>query len=259
LSYQANAFADENVCIDRTSTGLLKKVYFGAQDRTADILIDILELLAKGGSRDQPGNPAEQKSACSGTAESKWMDPYDRVAINEFNSTLCGGMRIDVPEATDEVAAPATCPVDAICFTTKSTMDVYLTGPKGNVLKALKPDQDVSSSRDVGWITVRDAFFNKRVTQLDFDNGALITMRVRKDSEVLGLVQFPLNAIERVLAVPGNAIGMAFSGYQERLVYLQRRKALADADPAAGPAQPAAADASINTTVMACASAAPKP
>jgi len=256
LSYQANAFADENVCIDRTSTGLLKKVYFGAQDRTADILIDVLELVARGLSNDESEHGAGPRAACTGTAESKWMDPYDRAALNEFNSTLCHGMHVEVPDAVDQMAAPTVCPVDAICFTTKSTMDAYLTGPQGKVLKSFQ-SQTVSSARDLGWIKVRDACFNKRITQLDFDEGTLTTMRVRKDSEILGLVQFPLNAVERLLAVPGNAIGMAFSGYQERLLYLQRRKALADAG-ATAPAQPAAPDTSINTEVMACASAAVK-
>ena len=247
LAYQANALADENLCIDRTETGLLKKVYFGSHDRTPDIVLNIVQLLAEL-AQDEAEEPEVVSTDCSGVAVSEWMDPYDFEAISRFNQRLCH-VKIEVPAGVDFSTSVAECPEDAVCFATKSTMNAYLRGPGGAVAHTFDPTA-VASKRDVGWVRVRTAFFNKRITQLDFTNGILTTMRVKKDSEILGLSQLPLNAIERVLAVPGNAVGMAFAGYQEKLLYLQRRKELKDAG--ANGAAPEQQDAEIPKKVLSC-------
>ncbi|MBR2686735.1 MAG: hypothetical protein IKE42_02690 [Aquamicrobium sp.] len=241
LAYRENGFADENVCVDRTSTGLLNKVYFGSQDRTPDILLNISQLLAEGfqadGARKSP--QAEAASAgCSGTAVSPWMDPYDEEALAAFNRQLCG-TRIKVPRELFHTGPAVQCPKDAVCFATKSDFFADLVKPDGAVVSPTNKIA-IATPRDIDWIKVREAFFNKRITQLDFDNGVLTTMRVRKESEILGLSQLPLNVVERVLAVPGNAIGMAFGTYQEKLFYLQRRKELHEANSATAPAAPPA-------------------
>lgn len=68
-----------------------------------------------------------------------------------------------------------------------------------------------------------------RFTKLDFDGGVLTSVRIRKDSEALAASEFPLKAIERVLAVPGNSVALAMASYDQKLAYLQHRKALQDA------------------------------
>lgn len=244
LAYRENGFADENVCINRTNTGLLSKVYFGSQDRTPDIILNIAQFLGTGfemdGTRKAPG-VVPASAGCSGTAVSPWMDPYDEEALAAFNRQLCG-VKVKVPRELFHTGPAVQCPKDAVCFATKSDFFADLVKPDGTVVS---PSNKVAiaTPRDIGWIKVREAFFNKRITQLDFDNGVLTTMRVRKESEILGLSQLPLNVVERVLAVPGNAIGMAFGTYQEKLFYLQRRKELHEANsvtaPAAPPAEPA--------------------
>lgn len=253
LSYRANGFSDENVCISRTDEGLLKAVYFGAQDRTADIILNIVQLFAEAGPVTPVIAPSSEAAGgpCSRTVVSEWMDPYDKIALERFNRRLCK-VRVEAPAELDFTKGITDCPLDAVCFATKSKFNAYLVEPDGKV--ALPFDQKtVASKRDVGWLKVRGAFFNKRITQLDFQNGVLTTMRVKKDSEIAGLSQLPLNVVERVLSVPGNAIGMAFAGYQEKLVYLQRRKALRDAAGGVVPT-PVPTDPSISTDVRSCAS-----
>jgi hypothetical protein len=227
LSYNENALADENVCIDRTKDGLLQRVYFGARDRTADVLLDLVQLVAPyNASKELEAAEPSRTRTCTGTVISEWMDPYDQASLTRFNQRLCK-LRIEVPHFGDGPSELKTCPRNAVCFSTTSTMNAYLRSPDGTIVH--NETATVNSARDVGWISVRGATFNRRITMLDFDNGALTTMRVRKDSEILGMAEFPLRAVERVLAVPGNAIGMAFAGYKERVLYLQRRKVLTDA------------------------------
>ncbi|PBC04262.1 hypothetical protein CK220_11640 [Mesorhizobium sp. WSM3860] len=178
------------------------------------------------------------------------MDPYDKIALARFNKQLCK-VKVAVPAELDFRTGIADCPDDAVCFATKSKFNAYLVEPDGKVAFPFT-QQTVASKRDVGWLKVRGAFFNKRITQLDFQNGVLTTMRVKKDSEIAGLSQLPLNIVERVLAVPGNAIGMAFAGYQEKLVYLQRRKALRDAGGLVP--TPVPTDPGIATDIRSCVS-----
>ncbi|RUU65126.1 hypothetical protein EOD04_19790 [Mesorhizobium sp. M2C.T.Ca.TU.009.01.2.1] len=249
LSYQEDSLADENLCVDRTDTGLLKKIYFGAQDRLPDVILNVLEIAARSGV---PVSGEEQevnaRGRCSGKAISEWMDPYDQVAISRFNATLCG-IKVEVPDFSGIGSLPETaCPRNGVCFATKSDFQYYFRSRNGNIIN--KGTGTVASRRDVGWINIKTAFFNKRITLLDFNEGVLNTVRIRKDSEILGISQLPLNAVERLLAVPGNALGMAFAGYQERLLYLQQRKALKDAGAVDRPAQDP--DTAIATTVTAC-------
>lgn len=236
LSYQEDAFADENLCVDRTDNGLLKKIYFGSHDRLPDVILNVLEIVARAGvqvSGEEPEIRSQER--CSGKVISEWMDPYDRAAISKFNATLCD-VQVEVPDFSGLRNLPETsCPRDGVCFATKSSFQYYLRANDGKILA--EGSENVSSRRDIGWINVKSAFFNKRITLLDFNEGVLNTVRIRKDSEILGISQLPLNAVERLLAVPGNALGMAFAGYQERLLYLQQRKALKDAGAVARPSQ----------------------
>ncbi len=252
LSYAENAFADENICIDRTEDGLLRKVYFGSHDRLPDVILNVLEVIAQAGSPVAELESLERsvtRAECSGTAISEWMDPYDHEALRRFNATLCG-YRVEVPDFSGGAALPTLqCPPYGVCFATKSTFQYSLRGPGGKIFR--QENATVASRRDIGFITVETATFNKRITQLDFTDGALTTVRIRKDSEMLGLSELPLNAVERVLAVPGNAIGMAFAGYQERLLYLKQRKALKDAGAAGSDASQDPYDG-LATAVAAC-------
>ncbi len=246
LSYKENWFADESLCISRSESGLLKKVHFGSQDRTADIALNVIELVAAG-LRDEKGDVnlfGFRQGKCTGVIQSPWMDPYDRTEIRNFNRRISScGYQIDVVDAVELGEEYILCPKDAICFGTKSNFNASIVGGKSRDIVHSFTGTDVISVRDTGYIRVRKAFFNTRITKLDFTNGVLTGVTVSKDSELLGLSQFPLDAIERVLAVPGNAIGLAFGNYQERLVYLQRRKELTDAG--ASPGNPAPTDSAV--------------
>ena len=77
-----------------------------------------------------------------------------------------------------------------------------------------------------------------RVTKLDFNNGVLATFRVRKDSEALAASEFPLKAIERLIAVPGNGIAISMETFAEKQQYLQNQQQLANAAGTQPPAAP---------------------
>jgi hypothetical protein len=85
---------------------------------------------------------------------------------------------------------------------------------------------------------VSRAFMTTRVTKLDFDHGVLVGLRVQKNSEALAVSEFPLQAIERLIAVPGNGIAVSFGTYAQKKQYLDDQQALTQAAPQANP-QPA--------------------
>lgn len=253
LSYRSNSLADENLCIHRSKDGLLSKVYFGAQDRSSDILLNVVELIARIAPDGDELGDGSPPVACSGIVESEFMDPYDAGALQAFNEDprLCG-VKVTVPNLPiHDGTTFASCPSNAVCFATKSTYVALVSNRDGSGT-AKKIENAVASKRDIGWIKVRGAFFNKRITMMDFDGGILTTLRIRKDSELLGVSQLPLGVIERVLAVPGNALGMAFAGYKEKVLYLERQKQLTTAG-ATAPSKGDDADSAISSAVLGCA------
>jgi hypothetical protein len=86
-----------------------------------------------------------------------------------------------------------------------------------------------------GSIDVRRAFMTVGITKLDFHNGILTAVRIRKDSEALAASEFPLRAIERLIAVPGNGIAVAFGTYAQKSQYLQQQQTLATSANSAQP------------------------
>jgi hypothetical protein len=220
-SYAASPFADDRLCIKRTETGLLEKVYFSADDRLDDFLINVVQLIAQGGEGSRelkplalPGEPTEPISML--------VDPFDPRQIAAFNRLL-GPYRISFPNLPPR-AANFTCPADSVCFATRVSVPVVLsTGER--FVGASKVD--VVDTSNHASINIKRALMTERVTKLDLTNGILTGMRVRKNSEALAVSEFPMRVLERLISTPGNAIALSFASYEEKKAYLDRQKALA--------------------------------
>ena len=80
-----------------------------------------------------------------------------------------------------------------------------------------------------GSMDVSRAFMTTKVTKLDFEQGVLIGLRIRKNSEALAVSELPLLAIERLIAVPGNGIAASFGTYAQKTQYLNDQQELTKA------------------------------
>ena len=65
-------------------------------------------------------------------------------------------------------------------------------------------------------IRVDRTFFATRKTTIVFDDGVLYDVKIRKDSELAGFVQVPLQIAKSIVAVPGNLVKVRFDNTQSR-------------------------------------------
>jgi hypothetical protein len=267
-SYMASSFAEDRLCISRSPTGLLDKIYFSSEDRTNDILLNVVQL-AGALAPDNVASRSILRAAKAGQTLEMLIDPYTD-DLKNLNSQLSGSGY--VVELVNLPPKPShfICPQNTICFGTKTTVAVQLRqlAPTSQRLVAkssskTKPTktknlrqgkQPQVPAGNIVWMStievidpnygsldISRAVMTARLTKLDFDAGVLKSLRVQKGSEALAASELPLKAIERLLAVPGNAIGLAVGNSDEKREYLARRKALQDAGavpPSTPPAPP---------------------
>jgi hypothetical protein len=65
-------------------------------------------------------------------------------------------------------------------------------------------------------IRVDRTFFATRKTVMQFDDGVLYDVKIRKDSELAGFVEIPLQIVKSVVAIPGNLVKVRFDNTQSR-------------------------------------------
>jgi hypothetical protein len=222
--YAPNAFAQDRLCVSRsTTTGLLSRVWFSAQDQTEQVLLNVVQVAANFAAPAAPAASLRARSKPSAPV-TMTIDPSDPTQLSAFNRKL-GPYRIALPDMLVP-AAPFLCPQNSICFGTRISVPIQLYRDRELV------DQRTVTMVDpnhYGSIDISRAFMTARITKIDFDNGVMTNLRVSKDSEALAASEFPLKAIERILAVPGNGFALAVGTFEQKQAYLNNRKQLQDA------------------------------
>jgi hypothetical protein len=209
-------------------------VYFQGNDRTGDVLLNVVQLAGNIAS-PAPRPPLAAPPAPTPNSVSMTIDPAKDQDVRSFEKRLGPGFRlsIDSPPARQH---PFLCPKDSICFATRITVPVKITYHGQLVAQSTV---DVVDPTAYGSMDVSRAFMSVRVTKLDFDHSVLIGLRIAKNSEALAVSEFPLQAIERLIAVPGNGIAVSFGTYAQKQQYLENQKTLTQGAPQAN-AQPIA-------------------
>lgn len=221
-SYVANPFADDRLCILRTQTGLLQKIYFSSDDRLDDFLINVTQLITPGAdfapSPNKIGLPGEPTAPVS-----MLIDPFNKQQITAFNRLL-GPYRVSFPSLPPPTASTFTCPADSVCFATRVSVPIVLNA--GNRFVSQTKTEIVDTTNH-GSLNIKRALMTERVTKIDLSDGVLTSIRIRKNSEALAVSEFPLRVAERLLAVPGNALTASLASYEEKKAYLEKQKQLA--------------------------------
>ncbi|MBX4962151.1 hypothetical protein [Rhizobium binae] len=220
LQYSPNAFSDDVICIVPGQTGLLRSVYFAAQDRTADVLLNVVQLLAGEFA------PEGKNAAAAPTKKVGFIDPSRPATLTAFNKQI-SPYRIEMDSIPD-TSSTFECPADSVCYATKVSVPIKLQ--KGSELKDVI-SVDLVDTAHYNSLRVDRAFMTAKVTKLDFQDGVLTGVRIRKDSEALAVSTFPLKVIERILSVPVNAIALAFGTAADREKYKSDKDKLIKVEP----------------------------
>lgn len=228
LSYKRNPLSTDHVCA-ATTKGILSSVEASTADETANIIISIAHLAGSLGVT--PFNAPAPKDleylkaeAIESRKLSVQIDPLDSDDRRKIN-TLINTHFADVPGHPFNLAFPgadyfnarselAACPVDSICYRSFAPMRYEFRGST-NQAPVQVDTVDVANHAFTGHVNVSRAFMVEKVTRLQFNNGSLESVIIRKPSEALAAAKLPLAVVDAVvtsaLAAPGQFVSN-FSG-----------------------------------------------
>jgi hypothetical protein len=295
LDYLANPLAEDHVGIQRTPEGLLKRVFTHAIDKSDEIAIQLIQGfgMAIAGSEGRAfGNRIRTSEAVIAEYE---FDPFNKAAMREVNGALhlvgyCIYLdrRDDpfVPEWSGRLCdAPRRKQVRlhevAIDTDSEDLMDRRPRFRQSNgilyrpnlthtlvVVKREDPDSDepwvldtkqrieMPNVAPIFSVQVERAIFSERKTDIDFDNGVLMDVRIEKPSELSSFMNIPLAAAQVIVGIPTQILKIRINTAENRQAVINANAQLLAAinaqekegkpDPSAGLALTAA-----NSTVAA--------
>ncbi len=224
LTYNSNPFFYDRYCVLTTPNGLLSSVEYATEDKTPNVVLALSELgrkLGTGFTRGQVAG-AEDDPVASVTVTFNPFDPVDRdaaaqVVNNSFRTRDINiDVRFDFPQLRQfgRDQGSSKCHGDkGLCFRTKirTPMQLWDKEAKAWTSSVLV---DVVNPDYVGHFDLDRAFMVEKVVRLQFQEGALNQVIMRKPSEALQTVKLPLAVVDAILAVPANFISDATGNTQ---------------------------------------------
>jgi hypothetical protein len=123
--YAPNPFSDDGLCIGRETNGLLSAVYFQGNDRTGDVLLNVVQLAGNIASPPAPQPPLAAPKIPTPAPVSMIIDPTKEQDITSFERRLGPGFRLSIENPRTQ-QPQFLCPKDSICFATRITVAVRL-------------------------------------------------------------------------------------------------------------------------------------
>ena len=255
LDYLGSLLSRDEVGIIRSPEGLLRRVYTRAEDKTVEIaktLIDTGFLLAGAAGRDLIGGST---GPVAGPFEFDPFDPYEAAKINStlrqfgycvfvegfsFPYGVSPGSWCEQPRLVSvHVAKAPPLIVEELPPLEISRRGVLYRPNISHTLTVLRK-ADPRGSSDSWKLTmakqievpnrapvfvaeVNRSLFVDRITDLEFSDGVLTNISVKKPSEAAAFVEIPLAIVSAVVAVPGLIVKLKINdaNNQERLIRAQ--------------------------------------
>ncbi len=222
LYYRYSAFSDDKYVIQRTNTGLLSSIQFTADEKTAEVLVKVVDI-AKEVAKAAFVPFADLKEQGFETVYSGVFDPFNPEerqafvdAINEISGStgLKYNIEIDQKSYEQDPGAPdrpksapySSCTAGA-CFRTASIFPLIITRGKKEVQRI---NLTLPNPAAIGSVDITRAAFVKKVTDITFDNGILTKIDVHKPSEALAFMEIPLSIAKAIVSVPGEILKLKF-------------------------------------------------
>ena len=245
LDYLASPTSRDEVGIIRTSEGLLQRVYTRAEDKSVDIaktLIDTSFLLTGAALREGVGI---QTSVIVGDYE---FDPFEPVEAARINAALrqfgycvfvegysfpfgispqswCERPQvISIHVARADMAEPlppAEMSRRGVVYRPNITHTLTVLrkanpAGRGPWLLAMTRQIEVPNGAPVFVAEVNRSLFVDRVTDLEFSDGVLTNISVKKPSEIAAFVEIPLAIAKAVTALPGLVLNLKINDANNR-------------------------------------------
>lgn len=256
LDYLGSITSRDEVGIVRSPEGLLKRIYTRAEDRSVQIaktLIDTAFLLGAAGGRQLIGDTAADTKTYAGPFAFDPFDPFEAAKINaalrpygycvfvegfSFPSGVPPTSWCERPQVLTMYVYKAPLLADPLppiemsrrgvlyrpnitrTLTIMRKADPYGRDPW---LLMMTKQVEVPNRAPVFAVEVSRSMFVDRVTDLEFDNGVLTNVSVKKPSEAAAFVEIPLAVVSAVVALPGTIVKLKINDANntERLIRAQ--------------------------------------
>lgn len=254
LDYVGSITSRDEVGIVRSPEGLLARVYTRAEDKTVEIaktLIDTGFLLGAAGGRQLLGETTTPFSAGPFTFDP--FDPYEAAKINAalrpygycvfvdgFSfppgvqpASWCERPQVlsihatKAPPLADPLPPPEVARRGVLyrANITRTLTVLRKANPEGRDpwLLTMTKQIEVPNRAPVFVVEVNRSLFVDRITDLEFKDGVLTNVSVKKPSEAAAFVEIPLAVVSAVVALPGTIMKLKINdaNNMERLIKAQ--------------------------------------
>ena len=256
LDYLGSITSRDEVGIARTEQGLLQRIYTRAEDKSVQIakmLIDTAFLLGAAGGRQLIGVDDADQTVYAGPFTFDPLDPYEAAKINaalrpygycvfvegfSFPYGVPPASWCEQPRILDmyvSKAPPLADPLPPAAISrrgvlyrpniTRTLTVLRKAAPYGRDpwVLLMSKKVEVPNWAPVFAVEVDRSLFVDRITDLEFDNGVLTNVSVKKPSEAAAFVEIPLAVVSAVVALPGTIVKLKINDANntERLIKAQ--------------------------------------
>jgi hypothetical protein len=229
LTYEPVSTSEDDVKIDITDEGLMDKITVTSKEKTGEIVIKIVELAKEAAKAVAPlPLKAAGISEKPEVVKEFVLDLTDQAVIKELNEQyLENKFTVELKRPFDNSAPPSQEKISIFYSEKKS---IYYRPLLPYTLKIMGPDKNVlveqivllPNEAPVLGIDVTRAALVEKVTELDFKNGTLQSIHIKKPSETLAFMEIPLSIVKGILSVPAEIIKI-------KIDYSSKNKQLIDA------------------------------
>lgn len=225
LKYKPSVTSNDNIVLTQTSTGLLKTVNVTATEETGNIIINLAKAVATAVT------PPPLKMALEVPIEKLLydaeFDPTDKGEMDRFIQELkklkCNE-RLNVkiyPEPNSPDLKPSPTSASGVFFRPLLPYKLTLTDEISTTeLTVLLPNKAPVLSIDLS-----RAMFVTKVSDIEFNNGILTKVTIKKPSEVLAVASIPIEIAKAIVAIPAELIQIKINTASKEKALLESEKA----------------------------------
>jgi hypothetical protein len=226
LSYQRNVLYTDQLCVGARD-GLLAAVEVASADETGNIVVSLARLAGSLGLSPFGAKAVARIETMDHRKLVAQIDPLNPRHLDQLAERMRKHfgipLRLSFPDAYQLAAEHFDdCPRDSVCYRTKVPLRYEFTRLDGGPLpgtglvpggakaaRIVTPSgtATVINQKVTGHIDVSRAFMVEKITRLEFDEGTLKSVAIRKPSEALGVAKLPLAVVDAImtsmLAAPG--------------------------------------------------------
>jgi hypothetical protein len=233
LRHLRNIFADDNVKVTLTPSGLLSKIEITTEDKTGQVIVKLAELakeLIK--ATFTPGVPFGAGLPFQVTFVIDPTVPADRDRVAESLRSYDCHLEVALQAQDNVTYSPNKDPEtrDGVFIRPALPYRFIIQRRDGeNITPVTETVVSLPNEAPILSLDLHRAAFVKLTQTLDFDNGILKGVSINKPSEAVGFVSIPVDVVKTIVSIPGELFKFKADIATQQKGDLEAQKAVLDA------------------------------